>query len=84
MQKLLNFTKKWLSFIILRTANREIKLAYRSLENVAVKLAKMGEHLAFNETCKINSLLPTYTNIYIYIYIRIGRQQFISQARFIE
>jgi len=52
---------KWLSFVILRTSTHPIKLTFRKIEIVAIKLVKMEEPLSFNETCAINNLLPTYT-----------------------
>ena len=61
--------KKWLSFISLRTAIPATKLKFRDIEKLRYKLTALQSHLCFNETCLNNNLLPTYTNIYIYIYI---------------
>jgi len=62
-----NIVSKWLSRIILRTSATTIKLAFRKIENISVKIVKLEENQSFNETCIINKLLPTYTNIYIYM-----------------
>ena len=70
-----NFLSKWLSFIILRVSSDDIKVLFRKLERLTMKLIKETSHRKFNETCIINYLLPKYTNIYIYIYIYIYKQQ---------
>lgn len=57
----------WLSRIIFKTSNGEIKVLYRKLEKTALKIVKNESHRKFNECCLINDLLPTYTNIYIYV-----------------
>lgn len=53
----------WLSRIIFKTSNGEIKVLYRKLEKTALKIVKNESHRKFNECCLINDLLPTYTNI---------------------
>lgn len=57
------FIVKWLSLTILRTSSQQIKSAYRKLERLKIRIVKLRSHLSFNETCKINQLLPTYTNV---------------------
>ena len=52
-----------MSFIILRISTAEVKSTYRKLERIQLKKVKVQCHLSFNETCLINKLLPTYTNI---------------------
>ena len=54
---------KWLSLTILRTSSQQIKCDFRKLEKLKIKIVKLKSHLSFNETCKINQLLPTYTNV---------------------
>ena len=61
----------WLSFVILRISNEEIKLKFREIERISLKIVNLSCHLSFNETCFNNSLLPTYTNIYTCIYVYI-------------
>ena len=61
-----HFLIKWLSFTILRTCDGEVKNRYRKLEKIAVKVIKVRSNLKFNETCLINELLPTYTNIRVH------------------
>ena len=61
---------KWLSLIILKKSTAEVKCAYRKLEKIRLKMVKLQSHLSFNETCIINNLLPTYTNIYILVFAR--------------
>ena len=60
------FLSLWLSFVILRISNEEIKLKFRKIERISLKIVHLSCHLSFNETCLDNSLLPQYTNIYIY------------------
>jgi len=48
-----NIVSKWLSRIILRTSTAAIKLAFRRIENISIKIVKMEENLSFNETCII-------------------------------
>ena len=57
------FLVKWLSFIILRTATPQVKSEYRKIEKMKMKIIKLKSHRSFNETCVINKLLPTYTNV---------------------
>ena len=57
---------KWLSLSILRACGPELKVLFRKLEDVNIKLIKAVEHRKFNEQCLQHDLLPNYTNIYIY------------------
>jgi len=59
------FLTKWCSSIILKTSNQEEIAAFRKLEKEKNRLIRINGHISFNETCLINKLLPTYTNIYI-------------------
>ena len=63
MEEINLFLVRWLSFIILRTATPLVKKEYRKIEKCKVKILKLKCHQAFNETCVINKLLPTYTNV---------------------
>jgi len=56
----------WLSLSILKTSPPSIKLKYREVEKIAIKLAKTESHLLFNETCLNNRLLPTYTKVSVH------------------
>ena len=60
---------KWFSFTILRHSSREFIQFFRKIEKLLIKINKLKGHLSFNDTCLNNSLLPIYTNIYIYIYL---------------
>ena len=62
-EKIKKITTRWLSLCVLRISSPEIKLKYRKLEKIKLKLVKIRSHLSFNETCIINQLLPTYTNV---------------------
>jgi hypothetical protein len=56
----------WLSKIILKNINENVKQSYRKLENVSLKLISTNAHRCFNETCINNNLLPKYTNIKVH------------------
>ena len=60
------FLTKWLSFIILKRSNIEIVTCFRKVEGLTTRITKLKSHLSFNETCLINKLLPTYTNVRIH------------------
>ena len=53
----------WLSLTSLKSLNPDDKSSFRKLERLETKLIKLKSHLQFNETCLINKLLPTYTNV---------------------
>lgn len=53
----------WLSKIIIKISNDEIKHHFRNIERTAIRLITNKCHLSFNQCCIINKLLPTYTNI---------------------
>ena len=61
------FISRWLSKCIMKVSTNEYKSEYREIEKIATKIVKDTGHLAFNEACIQHNLLPTYTNIYIYI-----------------
>ena len=63
MEEINPFLVRWLSFVILKTSTPLVKSEYRKIERIKVKSLKLKCHLAFNETCVINKLLPTYTNV---------------------
>ena len=48
----------------------EYKKSIRKLEKTTKKVVETESALVFNQTCLKENLLPTYTNIYICIYIR--------------
>ena len=56
----------WLSKVVLRTSNSEIKTKFRKLERVSCKLIREQAHLSFNEHCIQHKLLPIFTNIKLY------------------
>ena len=41
--------------------------------NFSSKLVSLESHRKFDESCLINDSLPTYTNIYIYLFVEIMR-----------
>ena len=45
-----------------------IKKQLRKIESIENKLANGEVAIVFNKTCLNENLLPTFTNIYIYIY----------------
>ena len=47
------------------------KKGVRELEKVSLKLAKSECSVLFNGVCLSENILPNYTNIYIYIYLRV-------------
>ena len=57
------YLSKWLSKIIIRTCSANIKEKFRKIEKQWLKLVKLECHLAFNEACMNNDLLPVYTNV---------------------
>ena len=65
-----NFLSKWLSFIIIRVSSDDIKVLFRKLERLTMKLIKETSHRKFNETC-IYIYIYSYLYIYIYMYIYI-------------
>ena len=56
-----------MSFVNLCIYSEDAKLKFREVEKVAQKICLLNSHLSFNETCLNIKLLPTFTNIYIYI-----------------
>jgi len=56
---------KWLSFTILKNSTAEEISIFRKIEKIKTKSTKIIGHRRFNETCIVNKLLPTYTNITI-------------------
>ena len=53
----------WMSKVILKVCNPEIKGSYRNYERLALKLINERCHLEFNLSCIQHNLLPVYTNI---------------------
>ena len=49
------------------------KKIVRNIERLNKKITNAKLSVLFNQTCISNNLLPSYTNIYIYIYI-LSRQ----------
>ena len=49
--------------IILRTTTPLLKREYRRIEKQKLRIVKLKSHLSFNETCIINNMLQTYTNV---------------------
>jgi hypothetical protein len=66
MENINVFLTFWLSKVILKISNNNIKLKFREIEKRSIKLLEVKCHRIFNETCINNNLLPTYTNIYIH------------------
>ena len=63
------YATKWMSFAAFKYAENNEKIAFRKIERLQNKIIKLKCNLQFNETCIINKLLPTYTNIYIYKFL---------------
>ena len=71
MDSIKSFSTFWLSKIILKIVDNNIKTLFREIEKKSIKFIEVSSHRAFNECCLNNNLLPNYTNIYIYMYIYI-------------
>lgn len=54
---------KWLSKCILKFLTNEEKKLFRTMENHYLKINKTDCDIIFNETCKNNDLLPTFTSV---------------------
>ena len=54
------------NYIFKRFLTNNEKIIYRNLERSTLKLERSKSYLMFNETCYINDILPTYTNIKLY------------------
>ena len=52
-----------MSFTAFKYADNNEKIAFRKIEKLKKKIIKLKCHLQFNETCIINKMLPTYTNV---------------------
>ena len=57
------YASLWLSFTAIKHIPPEVRLLFRRVEKLQQKSEKLTSHLRFNETCIINQLLPTYTNV---------------------
>ena len=67
------------SFIVLKTSDFLTKQKFRDIEKT-LKMVSLESHRKFNDLCPINDLLPTYTNIYIYLPLipyNTGKKYFI-------
>ena len=60
------YATKWLSFTAFKYADNNEILAFRKIERLQNKIIKLKCHLQFNETCIINKMIPTYTNVYLH------------------
>ena len=52
-----------MSFTAFIYADNNEKIAFRKIERLQNKIIKLKCHLQFNDTCIINKMLPTYTNV---------------------
>jgi len=75
-----NIITIWLSFVIIKTINNDCKKEFQILEKYLIKETKLKSHLSFNETCLINRLLPTYTNIRLHDDAAL-QEQFVIKFR---
>ena len=57
------YATKWMSFTAVKYADNNEKIAFIKIERLQNKIIKLKCHLQFNETCIINKMLPTYTNV---------------------
>ena len=62
----------------------ELRKQVRDLEKVSFRRCKSDCSLLFNSVCVKENLLPTYSNIYIYIYIGVGWQQSFTHTNLVE
>ena len=69
MENFYKFVIYWYSKIAFNIPNNSTKLIFRKLETETTKLTGEKLHQKCNEICLKENLLPTYTHIYIYIYI---------------
>ena len=53
----------WLSFFILKINNEEVKIKFRNIVRISLKIENLCCHLSVKETCLNNNLQPTYKNI---------------------
>lgn len=56
---------------ILFEHSADTRKTIRAIESINKKLINAKAAFSFNDHCIRNSLLPAFTNIYIYIYIRV-------------
>ena len=52
-----------MSFTAFKYSDNNEKIAFIKIERLQNKIIKLKCHLQFNETCIINKMLPTYTNV---------------------
>ena len=52
-----------MSFTAFKYADNNEKIAFRKIERLQNKIIKQKCHLQFNETCIVNKMFPTYTNV---------------------
>jgi len=57
------YLTKWFSKIVLKVSSPDIKSCFRNIEKLKLKIIRLECHRSFNETCLLNGLLPTYTNV---------------------
>jgi len=53
---------QWTSLTILNKLDFNHKKIFRKYEKLMLQLTTTKAHRSFNETCRTNKLLPTYTN----------------------
>ena len=53
----------------IRILNQQQKSTIRKVENISRKIVQTEAAVYFNQICIQEDLLPTYTNIYICIYV---------------
>ena len=52
-----------MSFTAFKYADNNEKISFKKIERLQNKIIKLKCHLQFNETCIVNKMLPTYTNV---------------------
>ena len=65
MEHYKSFATLWMSKVITKLINGNVRKLFRDIEKKSIKLIEIKSHRAFNECCFNNNLLPNYTNIYI-------------------
>ena len=72
MEHYKSFATLWMSKVITKLINGNVRKLFRNIEKKSIKLIETKSHRAFNECCLNNNFLPNYTNVYIYIYICVN------------
>ena len=67
------YLKLWLSFVMLKFCNEEVKLKSREMERISLKIVNLSCHLSLNETC---------LDVYIFIRFLFKDSQVLCYKKF--